>query len=439
MFSVSPPKKTTVLSTGFNCQTSIFDQSGEIFFLQTNDRIVHCHISSYNHRSIQQLTTMATPSPLRRYLSLGARPGGIPELDGIRALAIIMVLLYHFGQAYRNLYGSYFRQVIPEPLVNVFNNGWLGVDLFFVLSGFLIMRHLLKQPEPPNRNRLRVFFLKRMLRTFPLYYAIILLIVLGVLPSAFQQLTVQELMIHVFFLQDYLGTQILVPLWSLATEEKFYLLSPLLAALLMRKTAKTGIIIVLFVMAVLVLLRTWMMTQDTTPHHYEAFFWQFRAPFHFAVLGILAGVMVAWLSSRTQHQPHPLLVWTSVLTSVVIFTTIDTLSTSNVQVLNGLHLWMTFNFMVWVWAARSCSGHRWMTWLTGRSLRIIAVLSYALYLVHNTVFPWVYQLHKKWVLSETAWFHALTFFAIYLAISILISLVLHYLVEKPFLRLKDRL
>jgi len=382
---------------------------------------------------------MTTPSALRKYLTLGAKPGSIPELDGLRALAIIMVLLYHFGQAYRNLYGSYFRQVIPEPLGHVLNNGWLGVDLFFVLSGFLIMRHLLKQPDQPQAEPLRVFFLKRMLRTFPLYYAIILLIVLGVLPSSLQQITFQELMIHVLFLQDYLGTQILVPLWSLATEEKFYLLSPLLAALLLRKSAKTGIMLLLGLMIILLLLRTWMVAHGTEPHHYESFFWQFRAPFHFAVIGILAGALVAWLTGKTQQQPHPLLVWVSVLTSVAILTTTDTLSTANAQVLNGLHLWMTFNFMIWVWAARCYSGSRWLAWLTGRLLRITAVLSYALYLIHNTVFPWVYQLHKKWVLSETAWVHALTFFAIYLAISCLISLALHYLVEKPFLRIKDRL
>jgi peptidoglycan/LPS O-acetylase OafA/YrhL len=382
---------------------------------------------------------MATPSALRKHLTLGAKPGGIPELDGIRALAIIMVLLYHFGLAYRYLYGSYFRQIMPDPLVSVLNNGWLGVDLFFVLSGFLIMRHLLNHPEGLDPPKLRVFYTKRLLRTFPLYYAIILLILIGVLPSPSQPITVQELVIHVLFIQDYFGARILEPLWSLATEEKFYLLSPLLAALLWRRSANHGLLMLFTLLALLVLLRTWMVTQESTAVSYHSFFWQFRAPFHFAVVGILAGALVAWLSMRTQLKPHRLLILFSVVTTIIIMTTTDTLKMTDAQRLNGIHLCMVANFTIWVWAARHHSGSVWMKWLTGRTLRIIAVLSYALYLVHNTVFPWVNQLHQRWIMSETAWIHALTFFAFYLVLSCLLSLALHYLIEKPFLRIKDRM
>lgn len=382
---------------------------------------------------------MATPTALRKHLTLGAKPGGIPELDGIRALAIILVLLYHFGLAYRDMYGSFFRQVMPDPMVNLLNNGWLGVDLFFVLSGFLIMRHLLNQPGGSGLANLRVFYFKRMLRTFPLYYAIILLIVMGVMPSPMQAITLQELMIHVLFLQDYLGTRILDPLWSLATEEKFYLLSPLLAAFLMQKSASKGLWILLGLLAFIVTLRVWMLAQESGPVGHNAFFWQFRAPFHYAVAGILAGVLLAWMTARTQLKPHPLLILFSVVTTVIIMTTTNTIKMTDLQWLNGIHVLMTVNFMIWVWAAQQHSGSRWMKWLTGRILRIIAVLSYALYLVHNAVFPWVYQWHKKWVMSETAWVHALTFFIIYLVLSCLISLMLHYLIEKPFLRIKDRL
>jgi len=77
------------------------------------------------------------------YLSIGKTPGRIPELDGLRAWAILLVLGHHFATFYREHNGSYYRDVISGPLENWLLNGWLGVDLFFVLSGYLIFHHLM--------------------------------------------------------------------------------------------------------------------------------------------------------------------------------------------------------------------------------------------------------------------------------------------------------
>lgn len=103
------------------------------------------------------------------------KPGKFPQLDGLRAIAIILVLLRHGVGSLQHNYPSYFSESGNSFLGAVLLNGWVGVDLFFVLSGFLIGFHLLTH-WPNNGGMLRFFtkfWLKRILRTFPLYYATI--------------------------------------------------------------------------------------------------------------------------------------------------------------------------------------------------------------------------------------------------------------------------
>lgn len=91
-------------------------------------------------------------------MSVSKRPTRpyFPQLDGVRAIAALMVMGFHFCQ-FKNIAG-----------VAVF--GQTGVDLFFVLSGFLITTILLVA-EPRDWHEIRTFYLRRTLRIFPLYYA----------------------------------------------------------------------------------------------------------------------------------------------------------------------------------------------------------------------------------------------------------------------------
>src|SRR5665213_1679679 len=93
--------------------------------------------------------------------SSNAKSAYYVALDGLRAVAVIMVFFKHYGE------GKFF----------LFNWGWTGVDIFFVLSGFLITGILYDSQQKPHRYR--DFYIRRTLRIFPLYYAVWLVILLA--------------------------------------------------------------------------------------------------------------------------------------------------------------------------------------------------------------------------------------------------------------------
>jgi len=372
------------------------------------------------------------------YLKIAQKPGKIPELDGFRALAILLVVFHHFATYYREHHNSYFKKAIPEEAQQFMLNGWMGVDLFFVLSGYLIFHHLSTSYQAKNRIGFGKYALKRVLRTFPLYLFMIVLIVFGLIPYYQSSFTNMDILIHVVFLQDYLGAKLLTPMWSLATEEKFYLLAPLLL-FLTRWDIKKSVGVLLILIMVLTAYKSYSMSHYAEALNAISFFENFRAPFHYAITSIMIGVMIALLTQQQRPNILPLLFWVSAVIILALMTFMALYHANNWHWLNGLHLLMVLMFGLMIWTAVKYSGAIWMKFLTGRFLRIISVLSYSWYLAHYTVLPWVYRLHKQHIYSEEPWIHATSFLGIYLGLSISFSLLLHYMIEKPFLIWKDRI
>jgi len=158
----------------------------------------------------------------------------IPELDGLRGLAILLVILDHYIASASNARLGLW----PHRALSLFTVGWSGVDLFFVLSGFLIGGILLDARDSPTY--FRTFYLRRVCRILPVYYAWILFYALtvglvlwkspgwlGISASSFKPALIQ-----VLFLQNMpIRTQAYAwawfgVTWSLAVEEQFYLIAP---------------------------------------------------------------------------------------------------------------------------------------------------------------------------------------------------------------------
>lgn len=191
------------------------------------------------------IATEVVPTAVRPALdaqprSQEKRPGipHLPVLDGMRGIAILMVMVLHF------VYGAESEHALGRLVLNIALAGTLGVDLFFVLSGFLITRILLETRDGPRY--FRNFYWRRALRIFPLYYGFLILY-FGLGPFLpLDRERVAEAASYQGWIWLY-GTNILICLrggfivasvnhcWTLAIEEHFYLLWPALVWLAGRR------------------------------------------------------------------------------------------------------------------------------------------------------------------------------------------------------------
>jgi peptidoglycan/LPS O-acetylase OafA/YrhL len=183
-------------------------------------------------------------------------------LDGLRGISCLIVVITHnFGF---NVFYQY---------------GWLGVDLFFVISGFLITNILLDTVS--SKNYLKNFYVRRVLRIFPLYYLLLVIFIL-ILPQFYPFKDSLQYFTHnqwwfwlyaqnwLFIFDTPVDAKFLNHFWSLAVEEQFYLFWPLIVLWL--KKPKKLIIFMLFVLIGLLLVRSLLWNMQLQNLNYTVFY-----------------------------------------------------------------------------------------------------------------------------------------------------------------------
>jgi peptidoglycan/LPS O-acetylase OafA/YrhL len=163
-----------------------------------------------------------------------------PELDGLRFIAFMMVFLFHGGISQ----GIMARLIGSRAALALRMNGGFGVQLFFILSGYLIATLLLREEVRYGRISLRAFWIRRILRIWPLYYLIVV-IGFGLIPAlnghvntpGYRSMLRSHLIPFLGFLGNWSMALVgplpdwLSILWSVCVEEQFYVIVPLLIAL----------------------------------------------------------------------------------------------------------------------------------------------------------------------------------------------------------------
>jgi peptidoglycan/LPS O-acetylase OafA/YrhL len=179
--------------------------------------------------------------------------GFIPPLDGMRGIAVLWVMLFHFTALRGGVVDPWIEALARVPLLDaVVRNGYLGVDLFFLISGFLLtMPWLLRAragEPPPSARR---FYGRRIHRIVPAYYVQLLVLFVVVLPimkggldywKRDMYVVGANVFAHATFLHTFspltsASMSVNGALWTLALEMQYYLLLPLLAPLIIRAPA----------------------------------------------------------------------------------------------------------------------------------------------------------------------------------------------------------
>jgi peptidoglycan/LPS O-acetylase OafA/YrhL len=344
-------------------------------------------------------------------------------LDLLRAIAIVWVMLFH----------SWIVGGLGGPFQHVADYGWMGVDLFFVLSGYLIGFQLLKPLSGGEPLRFGHFYLRRAFRILPAFLTV--LAVYAWLPSWREapgmQPSWQFLTFTVNLLIDYPHNQAFSHAWSLCVEEHFYLVFPWLAWLLTRRpslrralAAGAGIVVA----GMLVRGYAWLHGMD--------FIGSIYYPTWSRLDGLLAGVVLAALQI---YHPAGWAAWQAKanrfalaglgVTGAAIWVFRHRVSFA-ADVL-GYPL-LSAGLALLVLAA--ASPHGWLGRWRVPGAGWIAAISYSLYLCHKLA------MHRVETLLEAhPGIHGLPAFAAYVVAILAAGALLHYAVERPFLRLRARL
>jgi len=365
--------------------------------------------------------------------ALGFR-GHISELDGLRAVAVILVLFAHFGPQCR----------AGSLLWKIESVGWTGVDLFFVLSGFLITGILLDSRE--SRSYYQRFYVRRSLRILPLYYFVLLASVLILL--VWHVGSARHNLCEASWYLVYLGNARsaftghmpdvapLGPLWSLQIEEQFYLIFPYLVRSV--KPASLGRMLLGVVLL-------------SGPLRWLLYWWN---P-HWVIVqyvaspcrldGLALGGLIALRARMGPWRLRPAYVaWVAVglsgaLCVYLIWGGYDW-SSGRIRTFGYSMVALAFaSVLLWVLTYRGA----WQTaWLRLRPLQYLGRISYGIYLLQVPSYLLVGRIFAhfgKRLVTGESW-HAATWlgFGAVGVCTVALASLSWYVLERPFLRAKNR-
>lgn len=345
-----------------------------------------------------------------------------PGLDTLRALAILMVIPFHLWQLLKG-------EFVGNTVKSLVKHGWAGVDLFFVLSGFLIASQLFLSLQREGRVDCRRFYFKRTLRILPSYYFVLLIYYLW--PDFREKPDLGPAGSFVFFWMNY-RDQVsgFSHAWSLCVEEHFYLFFPAAVALF---AARPHILRPAFILPLALLAEPLL----------RLYFWSVDRPFfpfiyrqsHTHFDGLLVGIGLALIRSA---RP----VWWEKLTSRPWLM----LVLGIVAVGSGMALYTNLNLAIAYALSLSLVGWGfgliliaavsrgfWLAQTKIPGCAIFANLAFTLYLTHKQMIHLAASVVGNYMEQKAA--------TVLLAMvfSVTVAAVIHFGIEKPALRFRDKI
>lgn len=296
----------------------------------------------------------------------------VPALDGIRAIAVLLVFFAHCG----------LDKVIP---------GGNGVTIFFFLSGYLITSLLVSEHQSTGTVSIKDFYLRRIYRILPpLYASMAFAFFLSLAVGTYVYLEGEAVLAQAAMVSNYFffteGASLRIPLWSLAVEEHYYIFFPFIFLVLVRRITYRQMAMIFLALCVAALLLRYYYALFTPLAHYT-YFWS-----HTRYDSILFGCILAlWnnpVLEKSAWRPHWPAAAAALLVMLACIAIRDPLFRDTLRYsIQGASLIVLFSFAV------SSSGLVSRT-LSNSYLRLIGKYSYSIYLLHlpiikslRTLFP----------------------------------------------------
>ncbi len=353
----------------------------------------------------------------------------IKSIDGLRAISIVMVLLAHA------------RPTMPRILTDHFffdfiANAALGVRIFFVLSGYLITKILIIEEAKTGFINIRHFFVRRILRIFPIFYLYILVVVLlkiSHIPNIIDKIS--DVVPALFYLWNYKflwvdtsgnANWFLGHFWSLSMEEQFYLLWPFAFAIFYSKNS--GSLFLRVLVAVIVLMPVLrVMTYFLMSDNRGQIGWMLHTGGDSILIGCLGALVEKTERFRSVFVHYLSNKWLVGFTLIFLFVVSPILSISfggSYHLPFGISLDNIFILILVFWIMYVPT--LFAKFLDHKVMVHIGILSYSLY-VWQQIF--LTDIHKYWF----------NLFPQNLIIVFLVGFFSYYVIEKPILGLKKKL
>jgi len=364
-------------------------------------------------------------------------------LDTLRALAIVSVIVYHL----RAFHGE---GTLPDWLFHTAQIGWTGVDLFFVLSGYLIASQFLRPYCIGGRPSLKSFYRNRIFRILPAFGAVLALYLAvpvwresAQLPPLWQLLTFTE---NLFV--DRSRYHAFSHVWSLCVEEHFYLFFPLIVLAAMRRPSlRRTVAIVVSLVLCGILIRTYFLFHLLRPlaasddGSGSAFLERMYYPTYSHLDGLLAGVTLGLIRtfrpllwSALVRRGHTLFVAGGATVALAVYLTRDFWwSVDGVSALGDVIGFPVLSLGLGLVVASAVSRNGWLRFRVPGA-RLLATLAYSLYLTHKEPIHIV-----DLCFPAIAHGAMLAWLCVYGLFCMTAAAVLYLCVERPFLQLRDRL